>query len=416
MKGDPTVKTQDETPDETLDLALWRYGIISPLLHGHSDDRSLALKMNELASDVYRRPDGALVQPTPETLRKWLYRYRRGGLPALRNQPRSDKGSHKIPEDLTSAMFALRDQHPRWTIAAMLQHLLETGQWNGRKPSESAFYRFAARHNLQRDPHLQNHGAAVKPFAFDAFGQMWIADFLHGPKIRTGRNRRKTLLHMILDDATRWGVQGDFDFSETVEVLIQDLVAAAGRFGIPQRLYVDNGPCYQSRHLKLACARAGIQLLHTPAYRPQGRGKVERFFRTVRDQFLARDTSGTLEQLNANFHQWLSLYHRRIHSRLKCSPFEKRMSAPNVCRPVPETADVESLFRMERRCRVYGDGTIQLKKRRFEVPGETPGARVTVYYMPWDLSRIYYGESMRPARSVDLSENARRFDRPGGDR
>jgi hypothetical protein len=221
---------------------------------------------------------------------------------------------------------------------------------------------------------------------------------------------------MILDDATRWGVQGGFGFSETVEVLIQDLVAAAGRFGIPQRLYVDNGPCYQSRHLKLACARAGIQLLHTPAYRPQGRGKVERFFRTVRDQFLARDTSGTLEQLNANFDQWLSLYHRRIHSRLKCSPIEKRMSVPNVCRPVPETADVESLFRMERRCRVYGDGTIQLKKRRFEVPGETPGARVTVYYMPWDLSRIYYGKSMRPALSVDLSENARRFERPGGGR
>jgi len=410
------VKKQDDTPDDTLDLALWRYGIISPLLHGHGDDRSLALKMKTLAEGTYLRPDGIPVQPTFETLRKWLYRYRRGGLPALRNQPRSDKGSHMIPEGLASAMFELREQHPRWTIAAMLQHLLETGQWNGRKPSESALYRLAARHNLQRDPNMSDHSAAVKPFAFDAFGQMWIADFLHGPKIRTGRNKRKTLLHMILDDATRWGVQGSFGFSETVEVLIQDLMAAAGRFGIPARLYVDNGPCYQSRHLKLACARAGIHLMHTPAYRPQGRGKVERLFRTVRDQFLARDTSRTLEQLNANFDQWLSLYHRRIHSRLGCSPFEKRMSVPNVCRPVPETADVESLFRMERRCKVYKDGTIQLKKRFFEVPGETPGARVTAYYMPWDLSRIYYGEAMLPARSVDLSANARRFDRPGGGR
>jgi transposase InsO family protein len=415
MKGDPTVKKQDDHPDETLDLALWRYGIISPLLHGHGDDRSLTLKMKALAEGTYLRPDGIPVQPTFESLRKWLYRYRRGGLSALKNQPRADKGTHQVPENLATAMFELRERHPRWTIALMLQHLLETGRWNGRKPSESALYRFAARHHLQRDPRLPDT-AAVQPFAFDAFGQMWIADFLHGPKIRTGRNKRKTLLHMIIDDASRWGVQGGFGFSETVEAMIRDLVTAVRRFGIPERLYVDNGPCYQSRHLKLACARAGIHLLHTPAYRPQGRGKVERFFRTVRDQFLASDTSKTIEQLNVNFDQWLSLYHRRIHSRLECSPLEKRMSIPNVCKPVPETADVEPLFRMERRCRVYKDGTIRLKNRLFEVPGAAPGARVTIYYMPWDLSNICYGESMLTARDVNLSENARRFDRPGGDR
>jgi putative transposase len=184
-----------------------------------------------------------MMQPTAEAMRKWLYRYRHGGLLTLENQVRSDKGRQNICQSIAEAMHQLRADHPRWTIATMLQHLLEAQLWNGRKPSESSLYRFAVSHNLQRDPHLSKTDAATAPFAYDAFGQMWIADFLHRPKIRHGRYQRKTLLHMFIDDASRWAVEGGFGFGETVEVLIDGLMQAVGRFGIPARFYVDNGPC-----------------------------------------------------------------------------------------------------------------------------------------------------------------------------
>ena len=91
---------------------------------------------------------------------------------------------------------------------------------------------------------------------------------------------------------------------------------------------------------------------------------------------------------------------------------QKRMSVETVCRQVPEVTDIQALFRLIRRCRVYNDGTIRLHKKVFEVPGCLPGSRVTVYYMPWDLSSVYYGDDMCPAREVDLVANAHRFDHP----
>jgi transposase InsO family protein len=110
-----------------------------------------------------------------------------------------------------------------------------------------------------------------------------MADYLHGPKLFHGRKKQKTYLHVILDDSSRFIVGGGFYLTESVEPLIHDLVGAVRRFGIPQRFYTDNGAAYASRHLKLLCARNGIILVHTPPYKPQGRGKVERLFRTVRD-------------------------------------------------------------------------------------------------------------------------------------
>ena len=98
---------------------------------------------------------------------------------------------------------------------------------------------------------------------------------------------------------------------------------------------------------------------------------IERFFRTTRNQFLtqfALDGSPSLGELNAAFQEWLSQYHQRKHRGLGCSPLQRRLQSRDATRKVPEVARTKTLFRMERRCRVYGDGTIHLKKRRFEVP------------------------------------------------
>jgi len=103
-----------------------------------------------------------------------------------------------------------------------------------------------------------------------------MADFLHGPKLIAGKKKKKTYLHVILDDSSRFIVHGGFYLTESVEPLINDLMGAVRRFGIPQHFYTDNGAAYSSRHLKIICARNGIDLVHTPPYRPQGRGKVER--------------------------------------------------------------------------------------------------------------------------------------------
>lgn len=399
-----------EQNDKNMEMALWRYGVISPLLHRDANEQSFCNMLDLASWQTYVHPDGTHVNLSAETIRKWLYRYLHCGLSGLKTKTRTDKGKHQIPEKLSSAMVGLRGEHPRWTTSRMLKELCKNGTWNGRKPSRSSLYRFVQTHNLQRDPHIYPK-QDIKPFAFDHFGQLWMADFLHGPKLYNGSKKQKTYLHVILDDSSRYIVHGKFYLSESVESLIFDFMGAVRRFGLPQRFYTDNGAAYASRHLKLLCARNGISLVHTPPYRPQGRGKVERFFRTVRDQFLC-DKYKTYTQMNDAFKIWLSNYHERLHSSLECSPLQKKLQAKNVCRVIPPSVDIEALFRMERRCRVYNDSTILFKKKRYEVPEYLPGSRVTIYYMPWDKTDIYYGDEMKRARHLDPSANARRFEHP----
>lgn len=396
------------TPD-LAELAVWRYGIISILLH-RNEEETLEEALIGLADRQYRKPDGRFVSYSPETLRKWFYRYRNGGLPALNDTPRKDTGTHgSVPKPISDRLFELRSKHPRWPLSRMLDELIQENLWNMKSPARSTLYRFSQTANLHRDPHLSVHVPA-RPFEYEFFGQLWMADFLHGPKIREKGKKRKTYLHAIIDDATRYVVHTGFFTSESTEIMMTELMASIRTHGKPIRFYTDNGACYASKHLKFVCANLGIHLIHTPPGKPRGRGKVERFFRSVRDQFLdgEKPPAHTLEGINKAFREWVSSYHKRIHSSLGVSPLQKRLSHQSACNPLPEAVEIEPLFRMKRRCKVYLNNTVRLKRRIYEVMDALPGQRVDVWFMPWNLDTVWYGPEMKPAKPVDLNQNAHR--------
>jgi putative transposase len=396
------------TPD-LAELAVWRYGIISILLH-RNEEETLEEALIGLADRQYRKPDGRFVSYSPETLRKWFYRYRNGGLPALNDTPRKDTGTHgSVPKTISDRLFELRSKHPRWPLSRMLDELILENVWNMKSPARSTLYRFSHTANLQRDPHLSVHIPA-RPFEYEFFGQLWMADFLHGPKIQEKGKKRKTYLHAIIDDATRYIVHTGFFTSESTEIMMTELMASIRTHGKPIRFYTDNGACYASKHLKFVCANLGIHLIHTPPGKPRGRGKVERFFRSVRDRFLDGENppAHTLEGINKAFREWVSYYHKRIHSSLGVSPLQKRLSHQSACNPLPEAVEIEPLFRMKRRCKVYLNNTVRLKKRIYEVMDALPGQRVDVWFMPWNLDMVWYGPEMKPANPVDLNQNAHR--------
>lgn len=399
--------------DPSTNKALWRFGIISPMLHRGEDDPGLGCMLAALSEKTFIRPDGSTARLSLETLRKWLYRYRRGGLAALGNQVRADKGRQQVPKPVADAMERLRENHPNWTVAKSLEKLLHTGTWNGIKPSRATLYRFATANKLHRKP-TKARITGSRSFAFTNFGQMFLADFMHGPKLRCRKHFKKAILHAIIDDASRYVVAARFYFEETVEVLITEMMTATRRYGICQRFYTDNGPSYASTHLKIVCARLGMHLVHTPPYRPQGRGKVERLFRTIRDQFLSDQHAAHIDQLNRDLQEYLTEYHQRIHSSLGISPLQKRLSTENACRKLPEVADIRNLFCMQKKCRVYNDTTIRLNRHIFEVPEAVPGTLVEVFYLPWDLGWVYYGDQMFPARLLNKTLNANRFQHPKG--
>ena len=400
----------------TQDAALWRYGLISELLHGSSTGLTLSDRLKMAAGRTWNRPSlkgepvhGA-IRITSDTLRHWIYRYRKGGIKALEDRPRKDKGESLVPKALTEHLIALRKEYPHTTTETLLMQMLNEGRWNGVRPSRSALYRLARNKSLERKPLDAAAIQEAHAFAYDAFGQLWVADFLHGPKVRVGRHMKKTYLLCILDDATRYVVFAAFGWSEDTAVLIDGLSMAIRRFGVPEKFYTDNGSAFRSKHLAMVAARLGMSLPHTPPYRPQGRGKVERIFRTIRDQCLSTLKTEFMEPLKAAFSEWLEDYHHRIHDSLGCSPLNKRLAAPKVTRPLPDVAQLDMFFGIEERRKVHRNGTLHLQRKVYDVKGALPGSIVDVQYLPWDLSVIYIGPDKIPARPVDLIKNARRHE------
>ena len=139
------------TPDKT-ETALWRYGLISRLLHRDVEEETLDEVLQQLAARSYRRPDGTWTTFSPETIRKWLYRYRHGGLTALGDTPRTDSGTHRaVPEKIADRLEELRREHPRWTLARMFDQLIREELWNMTSPSRATLYRYADTVRLHRD-------------------------------------------------------------------------------------------------------------------------------------------------------------------------------------------------------------------------------------------------------------------------
>jgi transposase InsO family protein len=393
------------------DLGLWRFGIIGPLLHRSEDALSINAQVKELAQRVFYTPDGREKHLHPDTIRDWLYRYRRLGIDGLRNKVRKDRGATSVPPAFVQALTDLRQSLPELTIKRLLRTMREQGQWDGRTPSKSAIYRFTAAHGLSRCPHLPP--TPVRPFEYPYFGDLWSADFLHGPIIRQGTHAYKAYLHAIIDDATRYIVAARFHLAEDTRSLLDDLMLAIRRFGIPKRFYTDNGAAFRSHHLRLVAAKLSISLPHTPANKPRGRGKIERFFRSVREGFLTARERTSLDKLNSDFSAWINQYHQTQHSSLAMSPLDRKLTDTGpALKQIAPTQNINDIFRMERIKRVGSDGCVRMFGKRFEIPDSFPGENVTVYYLPWSRDYILAGPDKLYVKPLDAIKNALRFDQP----
>ena len=397
--------------DSPRDNALWRFSIISPLLHRSNCVPTRRAQFVTLSQKTFLTPEGREKRLSPDTLRNWLYRYKAQGIDGLRDKLRKDRGRSTVPPTLAEALAVLRDAHPELTVKRLLQKLFEQELWDGRSPSKSALYRYTAAHDLNRN--ASSTPQPVRTFEFPYFGDLWSSDFLHGPKVRIGTRAHRSYLHAIIDDATRYIVAAHFYLEENTRSLLTDLMLATRRFGIPKRFYTDNGAAYRSAHLRMVAARLAISLPHTPPYRPQGRGKIERFFRTVREDFLAGKEKTTLSKLNADFSKWINTYHHRIHRSLGMPPLERKLcDQGQELRQLPPNKDLAESFRIKVEKRIYSDGCVRLLRKRFEIPNALPGQRVCIYYLPWEDDHVLVGPDRKIAREPNLTKNAHRFEKP----
>lgn len=376
-------------------IALFRYGLIAEFLQLPAGERGLYARLRAKAAADYTIPGSTRTRVAPETLRHWIKDYRRGGFDALLPRGRADQGrSRALPPAIADALLSLKEEQPHLSIPQLisaLRHNAALGELA--PPAPSTVHRLLRRAGLM-DKAAQEldggHGTQDRRrFAFAHPGQMWMSDVMHGPSVALAdsRMRRKTYLIAFLDDATRVVPYCAFAMSENTQAFLPVFKQALLRRGLPQRLYVDNGANYRSQQLALVCARLGVALIHARPHQPQGKGKQERWFRTVRAQLLANlgeaDTS-SLEALNRKLWAWVEAeYHHSPHRGLDGqTPLERWAMSEQPPRQLDPRLDLDALFLFETKRRVQRDRTVSLGGTLFEVDAALVNQTVVLRYDP----------------------------------
>ncbi|MEW6328424.1 MAG: DDE-type integrase/transposase/recombinase, partial [Thermodesulfobacteriota bacterium] len=275
---------------------------------------------------------------------------------------------------------------PKATIKHLMAVMEQRGLVSpGTKLNPSTVYRCLLQNGLMKL--TQAIPVDRRKFEAELPNDLWQCDCMHGPMVEHLGKRRKAYLIAFIDDYSRLVPHGSFYLSESVETFLKALEQALLTRGLPRKIYTDNGPAFRSHHLEQVTASLGVALIHSRPYKPQGRGKIERFFLTVRKDFLAGFQGQTLYELNESFDIWLNcIYHHRIHSATGENPYARFTSHMECLRPAPK--DLRDHFRKAARRKVAKDRTISLNGRLFEAPVPLISKQVILLYHEDEPERV----------------------------
>lgn len=409
--------------DKAEQIALFRYGLIAPLVLETLPRGELTRRAQQIASRLYDFPHTQRRQVSVDTLLEWTLRYRRQGLDGLKPKPRQDRGQMRAITPETAALIErLKRENPARTGTALLTQLSlqdkgsdqESGQL-----SPSTLYRFLRAHGLTERQLMQQKAAAITHKKYEAqyANQIWQSDLMFGPWVNCpGGGKQQVFLQAVLDDASRLIPHAQFYPDQGLQSFLDCLRQAIAARGLPTRLYMDNAKIYRSPQLARMAASIGILIIHTPPFQPEGRGKIERFFRSVREQFLAslEPTSlHSLGQLNEHFWHWLeNTYHCREHSSLNTTPLSRWQRDIAQVRQLPPATDLRRLFLHRTDRLVRRDSTFLLIGTFFEAPPDLAGQRIEVRYDPLGPTEVeiyHQGQFRGLARRVDAVVNGRTY-------
>jgi transposase InsO family protein len=411
---------REEREARAREIAAFRYSLIAELANPYLKREELRRLVRQKAGREHEVPFLGKRTLTESCLRKWLAAYKTGGMEGLMPVPRRDSGTCRAlsPEE-GAVLLSELEAHPEWNATAALRKLQSTGRIQSH-PSSSSLSRFVRAAGLDREGRVRVHQQEqTLPFEFFAPLECVQVDCMYTVEVSDAKGRRRqAVLLAFLDDATRRVLYAGFAFNENAlafECGIKHILAAHGKIG---RLYADNGSAFVSLQTRRILDILGIVLVHSRPYTPQGRGKIERFFRTVRQQFLSvldRDSLAGLQDLDTRFHTWLeSEYHRSPHRGLGGRPpLEVWLEKAHLIIPVDPSVNLDELFKHEDIRKVHKDSTFTLHGVLYEVDSTLIGQHVRLRYdasIPPMRRRITVyldGKPCGDARIVDTYANSR---------
>ncbi len=382
-----------EPHEDRLEIAAFRRRVIAEAVEAGEGEIAAAIK--SAALEEWKHPSGRSVRFAERTLWRWLSAVRRGGLLALRPSGRKDSGTTRaLSPELVELASPLRKQKPSRPTKTIVDILVRKKHAEPGEIARSTLDRYFFRHGLSR---RALGSAATRVFRKIETGsplELVVGDFHHGPYVRTHDDEAKrALLLAFIDHFSRYILEGRYYLHEDFAALRFGFRHLLATHGLPVKIYLDNGPAFQATRFAAGCGALGIDLVHSKPYQSEGRGVVERFNRTLLEQFESevkgRDPLPTLDELNAFFEAWLSeRYYRDIHSETHEAPLT-RFTKNTVLRPAPDLATVDEWLRLRQRRTVHSKwSTVEIEGRRFRVDASLRGRRVDVLVDPFDLAYV----------------------------
>jgi transposase len=410
---------EERSDQRRREIQEFRYSLIAELNNPYLEHGELKRLIAQKAEREYRIPYSTRTRVSRECIREWLQRFRKYGKEGLLPRTRSDLGEHRcLSPDEVSQLTEYLETHPQLTATACLRQLQKQGVIFS-SISSSSLSRLVRALGLDRESRMELRRQKERSLKFDFHLPLECvqADDLVAFPVPDGTGKkRRAILMSFLDDATRRVLYADFSFTERsvqFEAGIRHILKAHGRIGM---LYVDHGAPFVSQQTKRILDILGIVIVHSTVRRPQGRGKQERYHRTVREQFLRPldpESIRGLGDLNTRFRTWLeSEYHRSPHRGLGGrTPLDAWLENSRYIVQLDPSIDLEEACLHEQTRRVYKDSTLTVDGILYEVPSQLIGKRVRLLYDPrMPLKRLqvmFEGVSYGEARVVDSYANTR---------
>lgn len=408
------------SPEELIkDIALFRHSLIARVLPPDLTPQKRQQEMMRITNEQHHIPGTLRTRVAHSTLREWIKLYREGGFDALMPRKRCDTGHPRaLDPTLAEQLLQLKEAEPDLSIRLVIEELRSKGciATDQHVPISTVHRLFKSHGVMSKRSQAEGGKEDRRRFAYQEAGQLWMSDVMHGPSVvgDEGRRKKKTYLIAFIDDATRVISHAQFAFAENTRSFLPVFKVALIKRGLPQRLLVDNGANYRSKHFSIVCAKLGVALIHARPHQPQSKGKIERFFRTVRAQLLTRldnEDLSSLGALNRRLSAWLEgEYHHSPHRGIEGeTPLERWARVADGVRFPDVSMDLDDLFLFEEQRKVQSDRIVSLHGRLFEVDATLIGEKVTLRYDPSrpdaPVQVVHNGCFIEKAKQVDIYAN-----------
>lgn len=392
-------------------IALMRYSAIAPLITGLSDDyESLTAFFNNASVKGVIHPDGTVKHYAPSTIEKWYRNYRQSGFDALIPTGREDQGKpRKLDDDLQEQIKYLKTNYPRMSASAIYRQLRDNGSIKNGEVSVSTVNRYI---NLIAVQMKTTTNQDMRRYERAHINEVWCGDSSVGPYLKTSDGKKhKVYIIALIDDASRFIVGIDVFFNDNFVNLMSVMKSAVAKYGRPGMFNFDNGSSFKNKQMELLAARIGSVVHYDQPYTPTQKAKIERWFRTMKDQWLSsldiRDFH-SLDELRGNLLAYVQNYNQTVHSSLKgLSPQDRFFSEPNRIRRLSDE-EIENSFLLELERRVSSDSVIVIDQVEYEVDYRFAKQRIKLRYSP-DMKDIFIVEAdgtLTPIRLLNKTENA----------